>query len=372
MPEKYMRLALELAEKARGRTSPNPLVGAVIIKEGEIVGQGYHQQAGTPHAEIHALNEAGEKAAGATLYINLEPCVHFGRTPPCSEAIIRAGISEVYVGMPDPNPLVAGRGLKQLREAGIKVYVGLLETEARRMNEIFIKYITTRTPFVLLKTAMTLDGKIAARTGQARWITSSAAREKVHHLRNQYDAVLVGVNTVLTDDPALTCRLPEGGRDPVRVVLDSRARTPVDARVVTQESVAATCLAVTGNAPPDRIEALSSGLCRPAGPVKIIKTTADPRGRVDLVDLLTKLGAMEITSLLIEGGAEVAASFLEAGLVDKVITFIAPKIIGGVQSPGPVGGIGRATMDQAVRLIDVTFGQIGEDFWVEGYPKYSD
>ncbi len=366
MHEKYMRMALELAEKARGRTSPNPLVGAVIVKDGEIVGRGYHQKAGTPHAEIHALREAGEKAAGAALYVTLEPCSHFGRTPPCSEAVIRAGISEVYVAIRDPNPLVAGRGIKRLTGAGIKVHVGLFGDEARRVNEIFIKYITTRIPFVLLKTAMTLDGKIAALTGHARWITGNAAREKVHQLRDQYDAILVGVNTVLADDPALTCRLPGAGYDPVRIILDSRARIPANAQVINQESGAATYLAVTDKAPVERIKLLSSGKTR------IIRTAMDPDGRVDLRDLLQKLGDMEITSLLVEGGAEVAASFLEAGLVDKIITFIAPKIIGGAKAPGPVGGLGRATMDQAIGLTDVSFGQIGEDFWVEGYPKYSD
>lgn len=214
-----MKMALELAEKAAGRTSPNPLVGAVIVKNGQIVGRGYHKKAGSPHAEIHAMREAGENTLGATLYVTLEPCSHFGRTPPCSEAVINAGITEVYVAMQDPNPLVTGRGIRQMTDAGIRVRVGLLEKEAMRMNEIFVKYITTRLPFVMLKTAITLDGKIATVTGNSRWVTGEAARREVHRLRDRYDSILVGINTVLADDPALTCRLPEGGRDPTRVHL---------------------------------------------------------------------------------------------------------------------------------------------------------
>ncbi len=365
MHEKYMRLALELAEQARGRTSPNPMVGAVIVKDGEIVGKGYHQKAGTPHAEVHAMNEAGEHAKGATLYVTLEPCSHYGRTPPCSEAVIAAGIADVYVALKDPNPLVSGRGIKRMTEAGLEVHVGLLEDEARRMNEIFIKYITTRKPFVLLKTAMTLDGKTATSVGHARWVTGPAARERVHQLRDLYDAILVGVNTVLADNPSLTCRLPGGGRDPIRIILDSQARTPAEAKVITQESEASTCLVMTDKAPLDRIKLLSSGKA------KIMRTSLDLHGRVDLRELMSKLGEMEITSLLVEGGAEVAASFLEAGLVDKILTFIAPKIIGGSQAPGPVGGLGKALMDQAVRLTEINWGQIGDDFFIEGYPEYT-
>lgn len=363
--EKYMKIALELAEQARGRTSPNPMVGAVLVKGGEIVGQGYHRQAGTPHAEVHALREAGDKARGATLYVTLEPCSHFGRTPPCSEAVIGAGISEVYVAMQDPNSLVAGRGIKQMREAGLTVHVGLMEKEARKLNEIFCKYITTKLPFVLLKSAMTADGKIATGVGHSRWITGEAARAKVHALRNWYDAILVGVNTVLADNPALTCRLPEGGRDPVRIILDSAARTPPEALVLTQESDAPTYVVVTDKAPLDRLESLT------AVNAKIIRVSQNLHGRVDLRELLDKLGEMEVTSLLVEGGAEVAASFLDNGLLDKVLTFIAPKIIGGRQAPGPVGGIGKALMSQAVKLNDTCWGQAGEDFFIEGYPDYS-
>ncbi|MBU7006630.1 bifunctional diaminohydroxyphosphoribosylaminopyrimidine deaminase/5-amino-6-(5-phosphoribosylamino)uracil reductase RibD [Phosphitispora fastidiosa] len=364
MYEQHMRLALQLAERAAGRTSPNPLVGAVIVKDGQIVGQGYHKKAGTPHAEIHALREAGENARGGTLYVTLEPCSHYGRTPPCSEAVINAGIREVYVAMEDPNPLVAGRGIKQMVNAGIRVYVGLLEQEAKRTNEIFIKYITTGKPFILLKTAMTLDGRIATRTGHSKWVTAEPAREMVHRLRNQYDGILVGVNTVIADNPALTCRLAEGGRDPVRIVLDSRTRTPAGSRVLTQDSDGPTFVVVTDKASIAGIKSLA------AAGAKLVRTAANAQGRVDLHDLVAKLGEMEITGLLVEGGAEVAASFLEAGLVDKMLTFIAPKVIGGKEAPGPVGGAGIETMDRAVQLKRVNSGCIGEDFFIEGYPVY--
>lgn len=364
MHEKYMRMALKLAEKAKGRTSPNPMVGAVIVKDGRIVGKGYHKKAGTPHAEIHALREAGDEAKGAVLYVTLEPCSHYGRTPPCSEAVIRSGISEVFVAMQDPNPLVAGRGIRQMTDAGIRVHVGIMEEAAREINEVFIKFITTRMPFVLLKTAMTLDGKIATRTGDSRWVTGDAARNYVHNLRNWYDSILVGVNTVLADNPALTCRLPRGGCDPIRIILDSKARTPVDFQVMTQESDAETYVAVTDKAPFERIKLLSTGKA------KILRITSDKNGRVDMVDLLEKLGQMEITSLLVEGGAEVSAAFIENKLVDKVITFIAPKIIGGIGAPTPVGGEGNELMGQAVKLTRTRFGRMGEDMFIEGYPKY--
>lgn len=364
MHEKYMWMALKLAEKARGRTSPNPMVGAVIVKDGQIVGKGYHKKAGTPHAEIHALREAGEQAKGAVLYVTLEPCSHYGRTPPCSEAVIRAGISEVYVAMEDPNPLVAGRGIRQMTDAGIRVHAGILEETARELNEVFIKYITTKIPFVLMKTAMTVDGKIATRTGDSRWVTGDAARKYVHNMRNWYDAILVGVNTVLADNPALTCRIPKGGRDPVRIILDSRARTPADFQILTQESDAETYVAVTDKAPFERIKILSNGKA------KILRIISDNNGRVDLTDLLEKLGQMEITSLLVEGGAEVSAAFIENRLVDKVITFIAPKIIGGIGAPTPVGGRGNELMEQAVGLTRTRFGRMGKDLFIEGYPEY--
>jgi len=361
MDEKYMRLALELAACARGRTSPNPLVGAVLVRDGVIIGKGYHTRAGMPHAEIEALRDAGGDARGATLYVTLEPCCHTGRTGPCTEAVLAAGVKRVVAAMRDPNPLVSGRGLARLREAGVEVSEGVLEEEARRLNEVFIKYITTRTPFVALKTAMSLDGKIATRTGDSRWITGEESRLYVHKLRDIYDAILVGVGTVIKDDPSLTTRLPEGGRDPVRVILDSRGRTPVGARVLKQESEAATVIAVTEAAPKENIAALAE-----TG-AKIL--VCGPGPLVDLNVLLRTLAEQELTSILVEGGARVNASFLAAGLVDKVIWFIAPKIVAGETAPGPVGGEGVARMAEALELQNLALRRFADDLCLEGYLK---
>ncbi|OAT81835.1 bifunctional diaminohydroxyphosphoribosylaminopyrimidine deaminase/5-amino-6-(5-phosphoribosylamino)uracil reductase RibD [Desulfotomaculum copahuensis] len=363
MDRRYMQMALDLARRGLGRTSPNPAVGAVLVKDGRVVGRGYHARAGTPHAEIHALREAGAQARGSALYVTLEPCCHHGRTGPCTEAVIEAGVTRVVAAMTDPNPLVAGRGLERLRRAGIEVVAGVCEAEARRLNEVFIKYITTGLPFVVLKAAMSLDGRIATRTGHAQWITGPAARAAGHVLRDRYDAILAGVNTVLADDPSLTTRLADGrGRDPVRVILDSRARTPPGARVIKQQSSAPTLVAVTPDAPAERVAALKS-----AG-AEVLMLPGDG-GRVDLRTLLTELARRELTGVLVEGGGEVHASFLSAGLADKVVWFIAPLIIGGRQAPGPVGGDGPATLDGAVGLEQMTLTRYGEDYCLEGYVR---
>lgn len=359
--EKYMELALRLAEKAAGWTSPNPMVGAVIVKDGEIIGTGYHRQAGTPHAEIHALREAGERARGATLYVNLEPCAHYGRTPPCVDEVIRAGIARCVVAMKDPNPRVAGRGIRRMREAGIEVVVGVKEKEARRLNEVFIKYITTGLPFVVLKSAVSLDGKIATRTGHSQWITGPEARRWAHRLRHLYDAVLVGIGTVLADNPRLTVRLEgEKAKDPVRVILDSRARIPLDANVLTVKSQAPTIIATSEKAPADKIGAL-----RAAGAEVIF--LEEEGGKIDLAALLRALGEREITSVLIEGGATVNADVLEKGLVDKVCWFIAPKFIGGKEAPSAIGGEGIQHMSQAWELEEVNWRLLGRDLYLEGY-----
>lgn len=360
--ESFIRRTLELAARARGLTSPNPLVGAVVVRDGQVVGEGYHRRAGLPHAEIEALQAAGEAARGATLYVNLEPCCHTGRTGPCTEAIIAAGVKRVVAAMVDPNPLVAGKGIMRLREAGIDVAVGVMEEEAHRLNEAFIKYVTARRPFVILKTAMSLDGKIATVTGESRWITGEAAREYVHQLRNTCDAVLVGIGTVLKDDPSLTTRLPEGGRDPVRVILDSSARLPLAARVLTQDSEAPTLVATTEMAPTERVAAL-----RQAG-AEVLVCGRGPQVNLDL--LLAELAAREIVSLLVEGGSTVNASFLLQGLVDKVVWFIAPRIIGGREALGPVGGSGIRHLARAIRLTETVVKQLGADLCVEGYPVY--
>ena len=361
--EKYMRLALRLAIKAKGRTSPNPLVGAVIVKDNRIIGKGYHRRAGEPHAEINALDMAGERARGATLYLNLEPCAHFGRTSPCTKKIISSRIKEVVVAMIDPNPLNCGRGVKELRKAGIEVKVRTLKKEAKKINEAYIKYITTKKPFVILKTAMSLDGKIATKTGDSKWITNESSRKYVHKLRSEVDAILVGVETVLKDNPRLTVRMSDvrcqmSDRNPIRIVVDSGARIPLGAKILNQE--APTIVATTKFASKRKIEALRKKEVK----VLIIR---DRDKRVNLKELLKRLGDLEITSLLIEGGGKVNASFLENGLVDKVLFFIAPKIIGGEGALTPVEGEGIERIKHAIKLKDISIKRFEEDVLVEGY-----
>lgn len=353
-------MALRLAEKARGRTSPNPMVGAVVVKDGRVISRGYHKKAGTPHAEAVALKKAGQAAEGATLYVTLEPCSHTDkRTPPCTLAIRESRISRVVVAMLDPNPKVSGGGVRALREAGIEVSTGVLEAEARRLNEAYIKHITTGLPFVTLKIAQTIDGKIATSTGESRWITGSKAREEVHRLRDANDAVLVGINTVLKDDPALTARI-QGGRDPIRVIVDSRLRIPLSARVLTQRSSAKTIVATLASAPKTKIKKIEQ---HGAG---IIFTKPD-KGRVDLMGLMKNLGSQGIMSVLIEGGAEINASALKSGIVDKVIIFIAPLIMIGRDSICSVAGEAPKRLADALRLRDVSSRFIGEDIMIEGY-----
>ncbi|MFA5384570.1 MAG: bifunctional diaminohydroxyphosphoribosylaminopyrimidine deaminase/5-amino-6-(5-phosphoribosylamino)uracil reductase RibD [Eubacteriales bacterium] len=359
----YMGRALELARLGGGKTSPNPMVGAVVVKDGKVAGEGYHHKAGSPHAEIVALDNAGKKAKGATLYVNLEPCCHYGRTGPCANAVVEAGICRVVVAMSDPNPLVCGKGISYLKQNDVEVTTGVLEDEALLLNEVFIKYITTGRPFVMLKAAMSIDGKIAARTGDSRWVTGPKARTQVHVLRNLYDAVLVGINTVLADDPLLTVRLTsEKGKNPVRVVVDSMARTPLNSRVLSQLAEAPTFIATTGSADVQKIARLKE-----MG-AEVLVVPGD-RPRVDLKRLMADLAGREITSVMIEGGGEINASALESGLVDKVIWFIAPKIVGGRLSPGPVGGRGIAMMADAGQIENITVSQFDEDVCLEGYLK---
>ena len=352
-----MREALKIAANARGRTSPNPMVGAVIVKDGKIIAEGWHRQAGTPHAEVHALKMAGKLAKDATLYVTLEPCSHFGRTPPCANAIVEAGIRKVVAAMSDPNPKVAGRGFQLLRDAGIEVEVGLLEEEAQKLNEVFTKWVTTGKPFVTLKTAMSLDGKIATLTGQSKWITSEASRQRVHELRDINDAIMVGIETVLKDNPTLTTRI-DNGKSPIRIVVDSNARTPLASNVVTNHQ-AKTIIAVTENAPIDRLNALkNSG-------IEII--FAGDSERVDLNILMNELAKREITSVLLEGGGTLNFGMIEAGLVDKIYTFIAPKIIGGRSALTPVEGNGFENLSDAVKLKNITIEMIDNDILLTGY-----
>lgn len=362
--EKYMWLALDLAVQGLGRTSPNPMVGAIIVKDGEIIGTGYHQRAGAPHAEINALNSAGERARGAVLYVTLEPCSHFGRTAPCTEQIISAGIKKVVVSVVDPNPLMNGKGIKALEDAGIKVKVGVLEEKARRINEVFFKYITTGLPFITLKTAMSLDGKIATHKGFSRWISSEKSREYVHRLRNQVDAVMVGIGTILTDNPRLNTRI-EGDDDvknPIRVIVDSHARLPQDSGVIKKIGDSPVILATTEQAPSEKLESLSR-----LG-VEICKVQSRD-GRVDLKELIKILGERQITHLLVEGGSTLNYQLLEDGLIDKVFFFIAPKLIGGAGAPTPVGGAGVEFMEDVYPILDLQVKNLGEDILVTGYLK---
>ncbi len=358
--EKYMRMALRLAEQARGRTSPNPLVGALVVKDGRIISRGYHRKAGEPHAEALALAKAGKAARGATLYVTLEPCSHTNkRTPPCTPLVVQSGVRRVVVAMIDPNPLVSGRGLRTLRKVGIEVTTGVLEQEARRLNEAFVKHVTRGMPFVTLKIAQTLDGRIATSRGESKWITGEKAREEAHRLRDTYDAILVGVNTVLKDDPSLTARIP-GGRDPIRVIVDSKLRVPLSAKIITQQSTATTVVATLASAPQSKIRKLQDAGAE-------VLTVKSARGRVDRRDLLKKLGDQGIMSLLVEGGAEINASFLKAGLADKAILFVAPMFMTGSDSLGSVGGTSPLKLSQAVRLAEVTVGFAGKDIRIEGY-----
>ena len=359
--ETCMRRALELARMASGRTSPNPMVGAVVVRDGRVVGEGYHRRAGTPHAEVLALQQAGPLARGATLFVNLEPCAHQGRTPPCTRAIIEAGVRRVVAAMVDPNPLVGGKGLEELRQAGIQVDVGVLEKESMRLNEAFAKFITTRRPFVSMKCALSLDGKAATRSGESQWISGDESRARGHELRDRYDAIMVGVGTVIRDDPLLTTRLRVGeGRDPLRIIVDSRCRTPLEARVIKHRSRVPTVIATTEGSPRERREALRQS----GAEVWVLRSRGE---RVDLQHLLEEMGKREIISVLLEGGPTLNAGALEAGIVDKLYFFIAPIIIGGREAPGPVGGEGAARLSAAARVTEVQVERLGEDLLVSGY-----
>jgi len=361
-----MEKALLLAAGGRGKTSPNPMVGAVIAKDDKIIASDYHRKAGEPHAEVLALKKAGTKARGATLYVNLEPCCHSQKkTPPCTKAIIKAGIKEVIIAMIDPNPEVSGRGIEELKKAGIKTRIGIMEKEAKRLNEVFIKYITRKEPFVILKIAQSMDGKIATAGGESRWITGEEARRYVHKLRNEVDAILVGIGTVIKDNPSLDCRI-KGGRNPYRIIVDSSLQIPADAKVLKHRDNK-TIIATTEKANREKIKFLSSR----GNKILIIK---EKNGKVDLESLMKKLGEMEITSVMIEGGSSINASALSCNIVDKVIFFIAPKIIGGTDAISSVGGKSPPLLKNAIKIKDLTSKTIGEDILLEGYinlnPKF--
>lgn len=356
--EEYMAYALELAERGRGRTSPNPVVGAVIVRSGRVIGEGWHKKCGENHAEINAFEDAaakGEDVEGADMYVTLEPCSHYGKTPPCAKAIIEKKIKNVYVGLLDPNPLVAGRGIQMMQDSGIHVETGVLEEACRRTNEIFLKYITEKRPFVVMKTAMTLDGKIAAYTGDSRWVSGPESRQAVQQMRNSLTGIMVGIGTVLCDDPELTCRL-EDGRDPVRIIADSQLRIPLDAKVLRDENciIAATEECDMGKR--DRLKERG---------ISVILTGSD-QGKVDLRELMERLGERGVDSILLEGGGGLNEAALKAGIVDRAVTFLAPKFIGGKDAKTPVEGQGLAQMSQAWKLENMEIRKTGGDLLIQG------
>ena len=357
----FMRMALRLAENGRGHVNPNPLVGAVIVKDGQPVAEGWHKRYGGLHAETDALASCSTDPAGATMYVTLEPCCHFGKQPPCTSAIINAGISRVVVAMKDPNPLVAGHGVEILRENGIEVCTGLLEEEARYLNRVFIKYITTRRPWVTAKYAMTLDGRIASYSGDSRWVSCAESRDLVHRMRGGHTGIAAGIGTVLADDPMLNCRAA-GMRQPVRIIVDSRASMPETSAVARTAGEYPAVLAHTPDADRGRLAALE-GLG-----VRTLECGADRTGMVDLHDMLQKLGEMQIDSVLLEGGAELDWSMVSGGLVDEFYIFIAPKIIGGRSAKGPVGGTGFSMMADAIQLEVESAVPCGEDILVHAFP----
>lgn len=368
----YLARALELAERALGRVSPNPAVGAVVVKHGLIVGEGYTRPPGGKHAEIVALDAAGPRADGADLYVTLEPCCHVGRTPPCTDAIKAAGIRSVHLAVLDPYPAVNGRGVEILRQAGIDVQIGAHAEEAQRLNAAFFHFVRTGRPYVTAKWAMTLDGKIATWQGDSRWVTGEAARHLVHQERDRSDAIVVGVGTVLADDPLLTVRLSaidEGWvprpRPPVRVVVDSQLRTPPSAKLLASPDEGAVLIATTRKAPATRIEER-----RRQGAEVVVLPERD--GRVDLEALLDELARRGAIRVLLEGGGELAGAFVRQRLVDRVLAFVAPKIVGGRAAPGPIGGNGISAMSRALPLRDLAIQSVGEDLLLEGRLAWDD
>jgi diaminohydroxyphosphoribosylaminopyrimidine deaminase/5-amino-6-(5-phosphoribosylamino)uracil reductase len=362
--KKFMKAALAQAKRGLGRTSPNPAVGAVVVKGDRILAKGYHRKAGMAHAEVEVLHKLGGRAPECTLYVTLEPCNHHGRTPPCTEAILRSGLRRVVVGMNDPNPGVAGGGCDFLRKNGIEVTIGVQEAECRQLNEVFIKFVTTQRPFVMLKSALTMDGWIATCQGDSKWITNEESRQFAHRLRDQVDAVMVGIGTIISDNPSLTTRLARrSGRDPLRIVVDSHLRTPVNANILNVESSATTLVAVgleTGGREKMFLE--KKGVSILNCPVK--------GSKIDLDALMGILGKMEISSILMEGGASITGSMIREKLVDKFYIFLAPKILGGGDGIPMAAGPGSKRMEQCMRLKNTQLRRFGDDILVVGYPHW--
>lgn len=355
--EYFMQKALSLALKAKGRTFPNPLVGALVVKSGKLIGKGYHRKAGLAHAEAEAIEDAGKKARGASLYVTLEPCTHYGRTPPCVDKILESGIKKVFIGITDPNPLNNGKGIKLLEEHGIEVSAGFLEDDLRKINQPFIKYITKKMPYISVKVGQSLDGKIATKSGDSRWITSDKTREFSHRLRNEYDAIMAGVNTIIRDNPVL---LPTAAdKQFLRIIVDSHLSTPADARIFQEPGpvIIATVKETLGQ------EMENKALLSQKAKILEVK---ENNGQVNLYDLLRKLSRLEITNILVEGGGTLIGSLFDFNLVDKVLFFIAPKIIGGRDAVSSVMGRGISRVDKAVKLKEVSFKKINDDFLLEG------
>ena len=360
--EMYMERALELAAKGRGTTTPNPMVGAVIVKNGRIIGEGYHIRAGEGHAEVNAVKNAVEDVTGATMYVTLEPCSHYGKTPPCADKIVEKKIGRVVVGALDPNPLVAGRGIEKIRNAGIPVITGVLAERSIALNEVFMKYIVTKRPFVLLKAAMSLDGKIATAEGESQWISCETSREEVHRLRHELTGIMAGIGTVLADDPMLNCRIP-GGKQPVRIIVDSHLSIPEESKLVCSAKEFPLVVAAVENSDAAKKERLAEQ------GVKVIEVSADDAGHVDLNILMDCLGEMKIDSILLEGGGRLAEGALKAGLVDKVQFYIAPMLIGGESAKTPVEGRGIAALSEAWHISNWKAEVIGDDIKITGYIK---
>ncbi len=358
--EYYMNLAMKLALKGKGMTSPNPLVGSVVVKKGIIIGKGFHAKAGLAHAEVVALDEAGDKAEGATLYVTLEPCVHFGRTPPCVARIIKSGVKEVIIGMIDPNHLNNGKGIEILKQNKITVKVGYLEDKLRRMNEAFVKYITKKIPFVTVKVAESLDGRIATRTGDSKWITSDKSRGFAHRARADFDAIVVGVNTILRDNPKLDAWFSK--QQPIKIVVDSQLSTPEKANIFSGSKpvIIATLASSSGQETENR-----KILARKA----TILDVKEKSGQINLKDMMKKLAGMGITNILVEGGGMLIGSLFDEGLVDKIMFFISPKIIGGKDAISSVMGQGISRVERALKIKNVGIRRFGEDFLIEGYVK---
>lgn len=356
----YMNLAINVAKAGVGQTTPNPVVGAVIVNDGHVVGIGAHLKAGEPHAEVHAVRMAGEKAQNATAYVTLEPCSHHGKTPPCADLLITSKVKRVVVATTDPNPLVAGKGIAKLKAAGIEVEVGVCKEQADALNAVFFHYLDKKRPYVTLKSATTLDGKIATVTGESKWITGEAARQDVHLYRSIHDAILVGVNTVLMDNPSLTTRLPNGtGKNPIRVILDSKLRTPMDSQIVN-DGKAETWIIVSNQVKQEKMNEFSG-----KKGVRIIQLQED---NLAISTMLTRLGEEGISSIFVEGGAEVNGSFLKEKAINQVIVYLAPKLFGGKQAPTAIGGSGIESIDDSLQLTIKSVEQLGEDVKIIAEP----